>query len=181
MVYSEVFDIIQAANTPWFWKYSGNGLNDPNITGGGHQPMGFDQFNSLYINYVVTGVKLILEGVNTAAGGHQVSVQAGTNGLAFVTAPDAINEYRQAYSIMTSNQRPWKFKKYFSNPAILGIKRSTFLENSDYWGQSTGTTNPSYGTQLYLQIANLDISEQIITSLSVTLVYYVTYFNNQIS
>lgn len=180
LMWSEVTDVVTAVNTPWFILYSGNGMNDPNKTSGStHQPMGFDQMNALYINYLVTGVKVIIEGVHTAAGGHQVSIQAGTVGTGFATAADAINEYRQAYSIVTSNQRPWKFKKYFSNPAILGIKRSQFDE-PEYWGQTAGTTNPTYGTELYLQIRNLDASEQINSQVTVTFVYYVTFFNNQI-
>ena len=40
-----------------------NGLFDPDITGFGHQPMGFDQLcPTLYQSYVVTGCKMILEG-----------------------------------------------------------------------------------------------------------------------
>lgn len=180
LMWSEVTDVVTAVNTPWFMLYSGSGLNDPNKTSGStHQPMGFDQMNGLYINYLVTGVKVIIEGVHGAAGGHQVSIQAGTQGTTFVTAADAINEYRQAYSIMTSNQRPWKFRKYFSNPAILGLTRSQY-DSPEYWGQTSGTTNPTYGTDLYLQIRNVDASEQINSQVTVTFVFYVTYFNNQI-
>lgn len=179
-MWSETTDIVTAINTPYFILYSGNGMNDPNKTSGStHQPMGFDQMNGLYINYLVTGVKVIIEGVHGAAGGHQVSIQAGTVGTSFATAADAINEYRQAYSIVTSNQRPWKFKKYFSNASVLGIKKSQYDE-PEYWGQTAGTVNPTYGTELYMQIRNLDASEQINSQITVTFVYYVTFFNNQI-
>lgn len=181
LMWSEVTDVVTGIGTPYSITYSGNGMNDPNKTiGSTHQPMGFDQMNPLYINYVVTGVKVILEGVHGAAGGHQVSLQAGTNGTAFATAPDAINEYRQAYSIVTSNQSPWKFKKYFSNPAILGISRTNYLSLNDYWGLTSGTTNPTSGTEIYMNIRNIDASEQINSQITVTLIYYVTFFNNQI-
>ena len=71
MVWSEVTDVVTAVNTPYTIVYSLNGMNDPNLTiGSTHNPMGFDQLNPLYINYVVTGVKVVFEGSHTAAGGH---------------------------------------------------------------------------------------------------------------
>lgn len=39
-------------------KYSLNGLYDPDITGGGHQPLGFDQMMALYNKYCVLGAKI---------------------------------------------------------------------------------------------------------------------------
>ena len=182
MIWSEVTDVVTAVNTPYTIVYSINGMNDPNITvGSTHKPMGFNQMNPLYINYVVTGVKVIFEGSHTAAGGHQLSLQAGTNGLTFFTAPSAINEYRQAYSIMTSNQRPWRFSKYFSIASVLGVPRSTMLVDENYWGQTAGSTNPPYGASMQFQIANIDSSEQINSQFTVTFVYYVTFFNNQVT
>jgi len=176
MVWSEKTDVVTAVNTPWFILYSLNGLNDPNKTSGStHQPMGFDQMTPLYTNYLVTGVKVVFEGSNASAGGHSISVQVGTNGTGFKTDPAEINEYRQSYSIMTSNQAPWKFKKYFSNPAILGDKKTSY-DTDKYWGVS-GATNPQFGTELYFQIYNIDASEQINTQYTVTFVYYVTWFN----
>jgi hypothetical protein len=51
-----------------------NGLFDPNITGGGHQPMGFDQMMLLYNQYTVVASKMSLTIYNTTA---SVAVRAG--------------------------------------------------------------------------------------------------------
>jgi len=178
MVWSEKTDTVTAANTPAFVLYALNGMNDPNKTSGStHQPMGYDQMTVLYNNYVVTGVRVVFEGSHTAAGAHSISVQCGTQGTTFATDPSAINEYRQAYSLITSNQRPWKFSKYFSIASILGVKRSAIVDGADYWGTLSSASNPSYGAELYWQIYNLDVSEQINTQWTVTFVYYVTFFN----
>lgn len=38
--------------------FAANGLYDPDITGTGHQPMGFDQIAQLYLRYTVTAVRM---------------------------------------------------------------------------------------------------------------------------
>lgn len=50
--------------------FSANGVYDPNITGTGHQPMGFDDWIAKYNHYVVLGSKLnarftVLQGATT--------------------------------------------------------------------------------------------------------------------
>lgn len=40
------------------YVYSANGLYDPNISGAGHQPLGFDQMASMYDQYTVIGAKI---------------------------------------------------------------------------------------------------------------------------
>lgn len=45
--------------------YSGNGMYDPNISGVGHQPRGFDELMALYDHYVVTGSTCTVSFVNT--------------------------------------------------------------------------------------------------------------------
>lgn len=47
--------------------YSLNGMFDPDITGTGHQPRGFDQYMALYDKYLVLGCKVSLQAVNTSA------------------------------------------------------------------------------------------------------------------
>lgn len=45
--------------------FSANGLYDPNITGVGHQPIGFDQYMTMFDHYTVIGAKIICTFVNT--------------------------------------------------------------------------------------------------------------------
>lgn len=47
------------------YVFSANGLYDPNITGTGHQPMGFDQAMLFYEHYTVTHVKVTVNWLNT--------------------------------------------------------------------------------------------------------------------
>lgn len=59
MVYASVYSAATGAGTSLNRFFSGNGLYDPDITGTGHQPYGFDQFctapggSGLYSRYTV--------------------------------------------------------------------------------------------------------------------------------
>lgn len=44
--------------------YSLNGLFDPDFTGGGHQPIGFDQIMAMYDHYTVIGAKVTVRITN---------------------------------------------------------------------------------------------------------------------
>jgi len=178
LVFSETFDNTGGAGTAWAYIYSLNGMNDPNITGGStHQPMGFDQLAQLYNNYIVTGCKVVLEGHPYAAGTFHVSMGGINAGSSPPITEDHINEDRRFISVISNNQQNFKLKKFYDNAKVLGITKNTLTTNSNYWGLSTGTTNPSFGDYLALRIYNMDVSEQNIFQMTVTLVYYVTYFN----
>lgn len=54
------------------YVFTVNGLYDPNITGIGHQPSGFDQYMALYNQYVVLGSTIKVTFANTEATQQQV-------------------------------------------------------------------------------------------------------------
>lgn len=59
------------------YNFSGNALYDPDLSGAGQQPMGFDEYWSFYNQYRVTASKIslyIVQGVTTEVGGPPSSV-----------------------------------------------------------------------------------------------------------
>jgi len=56
--YSDIVNINPAIGSVGVHTFAANGLYDPNITGGGHQPVGFDQFTAFYNHYEVLGAKI---------------------------------------------------------------------------------------------------------------------------
>lgn len=47
-----------APGSPSIWVFRANSLHDPDQSGGGHQPRGFDQIAPMYDHYVVIGAKI---------------------------------------------------------------------------------------------------------------------------
>lgn len=56
--YSEQVTIDPVVSSVGSYTFSANGLYDPNISGTGHQPYGFDQLMALYNQYVVMGARI---------------------------------------------------------------------------------------------------------------------------
>lgn len=56
--YIECFTLDPPAGVAGVYVFSANGLYDPNVTGSGHQPMGFDQMSTFYNHYEVIGAKI---------------------------------------------------------------------------------------------------------------------------
>lgn len=62
--YCEQFIIDPGVSTIGNYVFAANGLYDPNTTGVGHQPYGFDQLMALYNEYTVLGAKITAYVVN---------------------------------------------------------------------------------------------------------------------
>lgn len=69
-----------------------NGLYDPEITGSGHQPMGFDQLMLSYNHYTVTDARLICTFHNLAASSPVISLEVN-GGATPITVVDQIIEW----------------------------------------------------------------------------------------
>jgi len=63
--YSEYNTINPGAGVVGYQTYSANGVYDPNITGAGHQPMGFDQWMTFYEHANVINSKISVQFINT--------------------------------------------------------------------------------------------------------------------
>lgn len=62
--YVEYFNLDPGASGYSTYVFSANGLYDPNITGAGHQPRGFDQYMALYNQYKVISSSITMSWAN---------------------------------------------------------------------------------------------------------------------
>jgi len=113
------------AGTAWY-NFSANGLYDPNVTGTGHQPLGFDQLMLMYDHYTVIGAKITVTVVNTDATYPQIigikvadEVQSETNVSRVIENGNVnyttIGAYKSDQAVVTLS-RKLSIKKFFRKP-----------------------------------------------------------------
>ncbi len=139
--YQDIFTINPGIGTPGVQVFSCNGLFDPNITGTGHQPRGFDQLMAMYDHYVVLGSKITVWFSATLE-----STLCGVAARDSATVEVDVNEYIEdtvnAYTCMGetgSGAEPKKIVLKNSIRKFLG--RSNVMSDSQLKGSSAA--NPT--------------------------------------
>lgn len=137
--------------------FSANGLFDPDITGSGHQPLGFDQMMLLYNHYTVTAarMKLTMVHIGSAGGtpslcGIVVSANAG------FTSADTVEEFlehpqRSNYKLsgsVTGDPATNQMNLQLDVAKFFGKSKSSIV-NDDLYRGGTGL-NPT--EQVYFQV-----------------------------
>lgn len=137
---------------------SANGMFDPNITGVGHQPRGFDELMALYDHFVVVGSKITLK-VPSGANTHMVGValrdstsvenslvnyQEGRNVVSKMFSPDAGRAEVITYGF--SAKRFLGRASPLSDPELKGSASSNPLEGA-YFHIFTGHPNSGSNPQ----------------------------------
>jgi len=133
--------------------FSLNGLYDPDYTGTGHQPMGFDQMMPFYNHYHVTKVKahVIFSMLESDRAG-QVGLKVTPDTVPPANSEDLVEEGRNTWDCIAgaaSTTNGTKALKCSVNvPAINGLSRANFLADPDY--QGTIISNPAEQTYLHI-------------------------------
>lgn len=84
------------------YVFSANGMYDPNITGLGHQPMGFDEYMAVYDHYTVIGAKITVTFLsNDTSYPITFGVTAQDNNSAITNAEAAIENGRTLCETLT--------------------------------------------------------------------------------
>lgn len=153
--YVEGFTIDPVGPTTAVQVYSANGCYDPNISGGGHQPRGFDQLMTMYGHYVVLGAKLT---VSIAPHDNLGPVAVGVTTLAGNTVFTNKNDYLESPNTiwrtqgLSASNSTTVLTKYFSTKKFLG--RSNVLSDSQLKGSSAG--NPEEQAFFHVWAAGID-------------------------
>lgn len=131
--------------------FSTNGLWDPDITGIGHQPRGFDEFMLMYNSYTGIGLsaELIFEN-ETTNDGHIVGAYVTDSAGSFTSVDDIIENANVFYKKVEGQSD--------GGPSIVTVRLSVAphkflsisdpLDNSDIKGDST--SNPT--KQVFLHV-----------------------------
>jgi hypothetical protein len=89
MYYEPGFSISTTAGVIGQYYFTANGLYDVNITGTGHQPLGFDTMMIYYDQYTVVGSKITLRVVNNGINAVSIGLDLAPDTVA-IPLPDVI-------------------------------------------------------------------------------------------
>lgn len=118
-----------------------NSLFDPNRTGVGHQPQGFDQWATFYNRYLVESCDVEVIWTNAPVGGATVSI-IGSNDATAITDPSVIMESPYAISKgLSAGGASVSIKKHFDLAAITGVSKTTYRSRDSF--QSQFASSPS--------------------------------------
>jgi len=137
-------------------EWRANSVFDPNLSGVGHQPMGFDQWSQIYERYVVCGSKINVQfapiTVGSVAPGFYGISMYGTAGQLVATYPgnlDSVMESKLSGKVHTmagnfnSAATPTQLSRNFSAKKFFG--KSNVTDDTDIGATiSANPTNQAY-------------------------------------
>lgn len=131
---------------------SANGLFDPNVTGVGHQPLGFDELTAMFSHYTVTNckIKVNFSNENMPAIGGQCGVLISGEAAPVFTNATHLLEQRGAKHVMVmpAGTESKSVTHYVNVPSYMAKTKRDILGDSLYRGSATA--NPS--EQVYFVI-----------------------------
>lgn len=183
--YSAVVRAYSADGVPSAYTFRLNSLYDPDFTGIGRQPYGFDQLSAFYNNYVVTGssIKVVPLPVQDDQRRHiQLTViPALVSTPPYASTPWAYREMpynrTRAVSLDTNTFFPSAIiKHYMPVHKLAGVSRTRVLSESGY----SSTINDNPAIQLYWHIIANSFTNNVAGTVNadcqVTITYYVNFF-----
>lgn len=164
--------------------FSLNSLYDPDISGVGHQPYGYDQLTTIYNRYKVNGVLLRVTMMDTsdnlATVGMLLKTPTGSETLTNLT----LDQAREKPMCVTRNlvqgaNEMVKVQEFIPLHRVFGWTRAQFSNDMD---NSTAGVGGSPGSQpkIEVAVAHPRGSAGVSAVVQVTLTYYATMYDRKI-
>jgi hypothetical protein len=161
------------------YAFSGNSVYDPNATGTGHQPRGFDQYGALYEKYRVLSSQITVRAINgNSVSGVYCVITPTTNVLSATIPHQEVREYPYSKTVKTplavASRVGYSLKVGMSTTEILGLNKMEL--NSDNHAALV-TTNPASRWWWHVTVASVDLTTTIAISYSVEIEYQVEFYD----
>lgn len=186
--YNGVATMLISAGSISNYIWSGNSVYDPDVSGTGHQPMGFDQWSAFYNKYTCFGSKITVEILNIsgATAGAQ-NIQATLMPLASRVAtsvPQSVTDINVLYEYpycqhkegnIVGGASRLKFKSYMSTAKIDGVSKQKIAIDDNYTALISADPVNEWKWMIAAQTA--DQSSGVTLKAIVTITYYVKMFD----
>lgn len=169
--------------TPVYYQFRGNSIYDPDYTGTGTQPIGFDQWCNFYDNYNVIASRIRVRAYNT-------TITSGTTVNAIlavfpsvkqsysITTDGAVGQVHGKNQITTYNTQIANISNYMSTHKLYGKSRQSVLDDDGF--SSAVSTNPTKDWYWNIVANNPDESTSITLRVEVEITYYVKMFGRTV-
>lgn len=175
--YCESFTITtNTATSTGLYKFNLNSIYDPDRTGVGHQPYGFDQYAQLYNRYRVISTSYSLHAVNST-NYMQVVAYPSNDDLTYDYI-DVVKERPSCkYRVQAPNSpvTPLRGKVYI--PTLMGRTPAQYKSDDRYASLCSTSPDELAILHFYFSDANTGISSTLTTALNVVLKYRVEFYD----
>lgn len=161
-----------AAGIPADYFFRANDLYDPNYTGAGHQPLGFDQWMALYTKFSVLNSKITVKFSN----GADATTADWICMLRRTTTPSSST----ANEILESNACSWNLKERENVVTLVGgysfkeEHKGLGLEDGTIFG--TNATSPTNEQYYHVSVINASTGIDVTPLIACVVIEYETMF-----
>ncbi len=169
--YNTIINLSNAATTGASHKFKLNSIFDPDDTGAGHQPYGFDTVSSIYSKYTVIKVRYEIEfgptsnrlmvGILTSSQSPTSVTTAATYTLA------AESPFSKSKVLAFSGGIPATFKGSVTMNELMGLTPQQLISDDQY--SASVTSDPSQLVYLMIFSYNPTSTNPVVTDVNVTL------------
>lgn len=180
LVFPDARGLTSTAGAIETYVYSGNDVFDPNYTGVGGQPTGYDKWISFYRFYKVYASKIQLIFHNVIALGTQgASFYCGVianqdPSLAVATVPEMASLPYTKMRIFHVGAGACKISNYMTTEKIYGLNKKAVEVDTSYAALVTGSPTSEWYWNIVVQTG--DMATTAAVQVSVRITYYVEFY-----
>lgn len=184
--YFETFEFkLPATTAPMVQVYRGNSIYDPDLTGSGHQPYGYDVYGGMYKSYYVLGSSISLRCTMGSATNEKTSSVRFYVVPLDVTTPLGQTQgtdttYGETPRIKTATgtyygHNPVYLKHYAHTGTVFGLKPNLINSTADF--SALVSANPASEWYWHIYAHTIDTAATASTTyVEVMMTYYVKFF-----
>jgi len=158
-----------------------NSVYDPDLTGVGHQPLGFDQISPLYNKYVVTAVQYVITLSNHSATDYaDVAVTLRPNSNAYVTMSTILETAYTTFAVLGPESGASNIKTIRGRMTIAkirGVSEEKVKNENDY--SALVSTNPVNQPTIQIYVENQNQAAAITVHAAVSVVYTTQFYDRK--
>lgn len=174
MKYTETFTLSSLVNA---YRFRMNGGYDPNYTGGGHQPYGWDQLSAIYNRYRVISCAWTINAVNTNSEAFRITALPSNDVVSPTDPSNSMENPRCRWMVQFPYAPSKTLKGKIYLPSLVGRNKAQYLADDRY--QALTTSVPDEAALLNIFLGAMDDASYPAgsTKCVINLTYKVEFFD----